>query len=65
MEMNECTKLISHSFVLSWSHLHVEARTSAILRDLTGFARPGQVLAIMGTSGVGMHVFLTFDRIRY
>ena len=62
IEMTEHKKVPSYTF--SWSHLNVETRTLTwfskeksllILRDLIGFARPGQVLAIMGTSGVGMY----------
>jgi hypothetical protein len=30
-----------------------EEKSRLLLHDLTGIARPGQILAIMGTSGVG------------
>jgi len=76
--MNESTKVFLPSYTLSWSHLYIESRTSKfsrcrklktseessslVLRDLTGFARPGEVLAIMGTSGVG--TYLSFIKLR-
>jgi ABC-type multidrug transport system fused ATPase/permease subunit len=59
---------------LTWSHIHVECRQKPpyrypfgqterkapriLLDDLSGIARPGQVLAIMGTSGVGKTTLL-------
>jgi ABC-type bacteriocin/lantibiotic exporter with double-glycine peptidase domain len=50
--------------VLTWSHIHVQCRQSKrkppriLLDNLSGIARPGQVLAIMGTSGVGKTTLL-------
>lgn len=60
--------------VLTWSHVHVEHRQPSslyhpfrqakhinpriLLDDVSGIARPGQVLAIMGASGVGKTTLL-------
>jgi ABC-type multidrug transport system ATPase subunit len=56
------SKHVCDEAVLIWSHVHVECRqhkTSRILLDdLSGIALPGQIVAIMGTSGVGKTTLL-------
>ena len=60
--------------VLTWSHVFVECKQKVtcsncfrrtepdapqlLLNDLSGIARPGKILAIMGTSGVGKTTLL-------
>ena len=44
--------------LFSWSHINVETQTSQgitkqIVKDATGVARPGELVAIMGASGAG------------
>ena len=43
------------TFTLSWSHISAEVKQQShrLLHDLSGIVLPGQILAIMGTSGVG------------
>jgi ABC-type bacteriocin/lantibiotic exporter with double-glycine peptidase domain len=64
----------ANEVVLAWSHVRVECRQQSTFRygfrqvkhkaphilldDLSGIARPGQIVAIMGTSGVGKTTLL-------
>jgi ABC-type multidrug transport system ATPase subunit len=65
---------IHDEIVLNWSHIDVHCRSERtwtnwfrqeqseperiLLNDISGIARPGQILAIMGASGVGKTTLL-------
>ena len=44
---------------LTWSNLNVFAKDKQLLNGVSGNAKPGRVLAIMGASGAGKSTLLT------
>ena len=44
---------------LVWENVSVDIRTKRILTDITGFVRPGELVALCGSSGAGKTTLLT------
>nr|XP_016487178.1 PREDICTED: ABC transporter G family member 11-like isoform X2 [Nicotiana tabacum] len=59
VELGEAKPLNTNGGVfLTWENLCVKSGDKAILQGLTGYARPGELLAIMGPSGSGKSTLL-------
>jgi ABC-type multidrug transport system fused ATPase/permease subunit len=46
--------------VLTWQGLSISAGRATLLNDISGYAQPGEVLAIMGESGEGLGFGIRF-----
>lgn len=55
----------THQITLTWANLTATVKDKPILRNATGYCKPGDLLAIMGPSGSGKTTMLSLLTYKY